>query len=851
VSQKQISKGLSVFTICSLLIITSFIPIAIISALGQQVDNWTAEPMYISPFAGSPSPIGYSPSQIKTAYNLPSSGGAGTTIAIIDAYDTPNILSYFNTFSNQYGLPNNSTGCFIVHKMAQNMQTDSNWALETCLDVQWAHAIAPEAKILLVEAVGPTDTALLAAIDYATNQPGVVSVSMSWGGDEFLGETKDINHFNKPGVTFFASSGDDGSNVMWPAVLANVVSVGGTTLNLKADGTVISETAWGNSSGGLSAYVESPKYQTSFGLNYSKRAVPDVSFNGNPSTGVSVFNGSWWKIGGTSAGAPQWAAINALGRSVTNENLYDRAKSSYSSYYRDITLGLNYVNSAAEGYDLVTGLGSPLGVNFDKAAVSPTSGPPAGLITINVLGFTIGTSVNISYRTPINTSWVPLISSLQITSDNFSYTFNAPDLLQNNAPGDNQPQFEYITFRVIDNNSQVYNTTVQYTEWRRGLIQVGNKTATGLFGNNTNLATHVFVQNGDLLPVLGEWFSPGNLSLLWDNMISLGTIPIDGYGFFNGTVQVPTTTAGQHILTMNDGITNFCVNITRLPTVTSNYTDQWRNSNFVIDLSLDYQVNETFYRLNGGSTCNITANGQPTITTESNNNTVEYWSTWNVYGTALNELPHTTVTEIKLDKTAPIGTITTNITTTQTPTIVLTLEATDETSGVAQMHFSNDNFTWSNWEPYQTSKTWALLDGDGLKTVSVQFSDNAGLTSTYSYTLKLETSLSTTTLIPTSSPNPDLTSLPTMPLATIPNQNPIATPELIPTATAPPTSISSPSLLSGSPTPSTTPDSTSVISPSNAQTSPQPLPEVPQWALIILILSSLGSVLLFRKYSKK
>src|SRR5665647_2445592 len=107
---------------------------------------------------------------------------------------------------------------------------------------------------------GPTDTDLLAAIDYATNQPGVVSVSMSWGGDEFLGETKDINHFNKPGVTFFASSGDDGSNVMWPAVLANVVSVGGTTLNLKADGTVISETAWGNSSGGLSAYVESPKY---------------------------------------------------------------------------------------------------------------------------------------------------------------------------------------------------------------------------------------------------------------------------------------------------------------------------------------------------------------------------------------------------------------------------------------------------------------------------------------------------------------------------------------------------------------------------------------------------------------
>lgn len=288
-----------------------------------------------------------------------------------------------------------------------------------------------------------------------------------------------------------------------------------------------------------------------------------------------------------------------------------------------------------------------------------------------------------------------------------------------------------------------------------------------------------------------------------------------------------------------------------MSTVTSNYTNQWRNSNFEIDLSPDYNVNETFYRLNGGSTCNITANGQPTITTESNNNTVEYWNTWNVYGTVLNELPHTTVTEIKLDKTAPIGTITTDITTTQTPTIMLTLEATDGTSGVAQMHFSNDNFTWSNWEPYQTSKTWALLDGEGLKTVSVQFIDNAGLTSTYNLTLKLETSLSTTTLTPTSSPNPDLTSSPTMPLATIPTQIPTATPELIPTATASPTSISPPSLLSGSPIPSTTPDSTSVISPNNAQTSPPSLPEVPQWTLIILILASLGSVLLFRKYSKR
>jgi hypothetical protein len=182
---------------------------------------------------------------------------------------------------------------------------------------------------------------------------------------------------------------------------------------------------------------------------------------------------------------------------------------------------------------------------------------------------------------------------------------------------------------------------------------------------------------------------------------------------------------------------------------------------------------------------------------------------------------------------------------------MFTLEATDETSGVAQMRFSNDNFTWSNWEPYQTSKTWTLLDEEGIKTVSVQFIDNAGLTSTYSHTLKLETSLSTTTLTSTSTPYPDLTSPTTMPLSTIPSQNPIKTSEPIPTATASPTSISLPSLVNDSPIPSTTPDSTSVTSPNNTPTSPPALPEIPQWTLIILILSSLGSVLLFRKLSKK
>ena len=105
-----------VFVTCSMFIIAYFVPDRTFLA-AQPEDNWVAHPMYISPFAGSPTPIGYNVTQIRTAYNLPSSGGNGTTIAIIDAYDTPNILTYFNAFSNQYGLPDSSTGNFIVYKM--------------------------------------------------------------------------------------------------------------------------------------------------------------------------------------------------------------------------------------------------------------------------------------------------------------------------------------------------------------------------------------------------------------------------------------------------------------------------------------------------------------------------------------------------------------------------------------------------------------------------------------------------------------------------------------------------------------------------------------------------------------
>ena len=758
-----------VFVTCSLFIIAYFAPFGpILSA--QPKDDWVAHPMYISLFASSLPPTNsFSPSQIRTAYGLPSSGGTGATIAIIDAYNASTVLNDLTIFSNQYNLPPPTTSNFEIYNMSKNIVENTEWTTETCLDVEWAHAIAPDAKILLVQAISNNGDDLLSAINYARSRADVVTISMSWGTDEPTNPNIfDAKLTSSYGAVFFAASGDNGSEINWPASSANVVAVGGTTLSLKSDGTVIFETAWNGSGGGVSIYEPAPAYQTNYGLTSSERTIPDVSYNANPLPGFAVYsNSSWHRVGGTSAGAPQWAAIHALGRSATNANLYDKAKLAYSSYFRDITLGSNGGYSASTGYDLVTGLGSPLTSNFATLSVFPTSGPSEGAVTLSGIGF-LGTSANISYLNPVNSSWTAIISNLITAGGTFSYTFNAPDLLRNNLAGDNQPISDNILFRAQDNgNGRSYNTSVPYMEWRRGLAQIGNVTATGLFGNNTDLATSVFVQNGDLVPVVGNWFNPGNISLLWDDVSNVGTTSTDSTGFFNTTMLVPTTSAGPHVLTINDGVSNFCINITRLPSTANNYVAGWHTSDFPINLTRDYSVNETFYSINSGPIFNVTANGQPTITTEGSSNQLEYWSTWNVYGTitGTTDLPHVTLTGIKLDKTAPAGTITTNPTT-STTVITLTLSATDAISGIAQMRFSNDNATWSNWEPYATSKAWNLLNGNGQKTVTVQYMDNAGLTSlTYSCSVTLQTPQPTLspTIKPaiTDSPSPTPTPLPT------------------------------------------------------------------------------------------
>ena len=223
----------------------------------------------------------------------------------------------------------------------------------------------------------------------------------------------------------------------------------------------------------------------------------------------------------------------------------------------------------------------------------------------------------------------------------------------------------------------------------------------------------------------------------------------------NANVQVPITTAGPHRLTVNDGNCVFSLSLTRLPKVTDDYTGLWQTTDFPINLTPDYPVSEIYYKINDGATCNVSVNGQPIISTEGSNNTLEYWSTWDIYGTGNMTLPHNTLTELKLDKTSPQASLQLNggSTTTASRTVTLTLTADDSTSGISRVSFSNDG-TWSQaaWQSYVPSKSWQLSSGDGTKTVYCQIQDTAGLTTTATASITLNTPQLTSTPSPTASP---------------------------------------------------------------------------------------------------
>jgi len=322
-------------------------------------------------------PSGYSPRQFQTAYSLPSAtAGVGQTIAIVDAYDHPNIESDLAVYSKYFGLPACTTanGCF--KKVNQTGGTkypraNAGWALEIALDVEIAHALCPNCKILLVEASSNSFANLLAAEDYARAHATVVS--NSWGGSEFASETLYDSHFKDPGTPITVSSGDSGYGAEYPASSQFVTAVGGTTLTLNSDNTRLSETVWSGSGSGCSAYEPKPSWQTDTGC--SLRTVADVAAAADPSTGAAIYdsysyNGKkgWFRVGGTSLAAPIIAAVYALAGNggSTIDASYPYA---HSSSLFDVTSGTNgkcsvaYLCTGGTDYDGPTGNGAPMGVN--------------------------------------------------------------------------------------------------------------------------------------------------------------------------------------------------------------------------------------------------------------------------------------------------------------------------------------------------------------------------------------------------------------------------------------------------------------------------------------------------------
>ena len=234
----------------------------------------------------TPASTALTPSQLAAAYSisLSSTTGNGETIAIVDAYNDPNIAADLAKFDSQYNLP--AANLTVENESGQTTrlpQTDAGWSLEISLDVEWAHAAAPGAKIVLVEANSASTSDLMAAVQTAAKQANVVS--MSWGGSEFKGETAydTAAYFANPNVTFIAASGDDGgaAGAEWPAVSPDVVSVGGTTLSLTSSGATLSETAWSASGSRFTGYSGSTGGAVSTSRHQATRSVRSAAASPN------------------------------------------------------------------------------------------------------------------------------------------------------------------------------------------------------------------------------------------------------------------------------------------------------------------------------------------------------------------------------------------------------------------------------------------------------------------------------------------------------------------------------------------------------------------------------------------
>jgi parallel beta-helix repeat protein len=376
----------------------------------------------------TPGPTGYTPQQLQTAYGLNQvsfagikGDGSGQTIALVDAFDNPTFVSStdpkfsvsaLHIFDQTFGLPDPPS----FTKVNQNgegaplapLAPINGWGGEIALDIEWAHAMAPAASIILVEANSPSSDLFTAA---ATAGKLAMVVSMSWGAGELSGDLSLDSIFQVPGVTFLAATGDHGSPGDYPAYSPHVVAVGGTSLNnLDANGDypgtgTNGEVGWSSGSndfdptlaggGGVSQYENEPSYQNSV-QSTGRRTIPDISAIADATTiGVAIYDpydlgtlNPWGEAGGTSLASPLMAGMVAQadqGRVLSGGQTFgsDQVLAAFYSLegsepndFHDIIYGYNGFN-AGPGYDLVTGLGTPNGSQLvPDLAYSGLSGRP-------------------------------------------------------------------------------------------------------------------------------------------------------------------------------------------------------------------------------------------------------------------------------------------------------------------------------------------------------------------------------------------------------------------------------------------------------------------------------------------
>jgi len=365
-----------------------------------------------APMATTTTVTTYTPAQIRAAYGLPALSasaaqlGAGQTIYIVNAKHDPNVVAELAAFNSKFGLPTctsrtlaatatlplataSSSGCELVIAYSTTAGAltatapayDSGWATEIALDVQWAHATAPLARIVLIEAPDAGVTSLSNGVALA-NKMGTGVVSMSFGASEGSWVSSYDNIFSATGMTYLAATGDNGAAVSWPSVSSKVVAVGGTTLTYSGSGSR-SETTWTGTGGGTSAYVALPSYQSGSISGYARRAVADVAFNADPNSGqyVAVIASGmttvrWVSAGGTSLSTPQWAGLFAVANAVRvasakallgqpHAAIYQQigaVPTTYATVFKDVSSGSNgscTTCTAKTGYDTPTGWGTP------------------------------------------------------------------------------------------------------------------------------------------------------------------------------------------------------------------------------------------------------------------------------------------------------------------------------------------------------------------------------------------------------------------------------------------------------------------------------------------------------------